>query len=128
MASDADMRDHNVVRVLRGLIVVTCLLGMLAVMLDRHYAAFIGTLLVPAGWVYWRPRWAQLVTWSMWLVPPVMTGVIMHIDRTEQLWTPSGFLTFAIVVLVIVVMPLVRLRSRGVRQQRSNLPEARVVR
>ncbi len=129
MASDDDIREANAVRVLRGLIVVIVLVGALAIVLERRHTIFIGAILLPSGWVYWRPRWPQLVLWCMWTLPLFMLGAVLHADHPERLGTPSSFLAGSIVILIIVVLPLVRQAYRAPRPtKRSRLPRARVVR
>ncbi len=129
MAGDRDVREANVVRVLRGLVVVTCCLGLLATMLDRRYVVIVGAVLVPSGWVYWRPRWGQVVLWAMWTIQFVMLGLMLEIDHLARLATPSAMLLGSITTLIVIVMPLVRRTNRQPVEKRSpNLPQARVVR
>lgn len=129
MASDDDVREANAVRVLRGLIVVIVLVGALAILLERRYTMLVGAILLPSGWVYWRPRWGQLVLWCMWTLPWFMLGALLHADHPERLGTPSGFLAGSIAILIIAVLPLVRQAYRARRPtKRSRLPRARVVR
>jgi hypothetical protein len=132
MASDAEVRERNVVRVLRGLVAVVLALALLAVVLDTDYAIFAGALIVPSSWVFWRPQWAQLVTWIMCTVPLVMLGTMIHIGKLERLTTPSALQLGSACVLILIVMPLVRWTHRSPRVPRpkpgAKLPVARALR
>ena len=129
MVDEAQIRERTVVGMLRGLTLVIASIGIFAMALDRHYAVFVGMFMVPATWVYWRPRWGQIVAWMMWCVPLVMLGLMLHIGHMERLGTPSAWLSGAAVLLVLVGLPLVRRLHRAPRMPRNTrLPQARVVR
>jgi hypothetical protein len=132
MASDTEIRERNVLRVLRGLVGVVLALAILAVLLDRNYAIFAGTLIVPSSWVFWRPQWAQLLTWIMWTVPLYMLGTMIHIGRLDRLTSRSALLLGSVFVLIVIVMPLVRRTHRSPRAPRmktgAKLPVARALR
>jgi len=128
MADDAEIREANVVRVLRGLTVVTAALALLAVAFDRYYVIFVAGLIVPSSWMYWRPRWGQLVAWMMWMVPLVMLGLLIHIDHLARIATTSTWLVGCATALIMIVMPLVRMSNKPPRVKRTKLPSARVVR
>ena len=128
MAGNAEAREADVVRVLRALTVVTAALALLAVAFDRHYLIFAAGMIVPSSWMYWRPRWGQLVAWMMWMVPLVMLGLLIHVDHMERIATPSTWLIGGATALIMIVMPLVRISNKPPRAKRSKLPSARVVR
>jgi hypothetical protein len=132
MASDAEIRESNVLRMLRGLVIVVLALALLAVVLDRHYTIFAAAMIVPSSWVFWRPQWAQLLTWIMVVVPLDMLGVMIHIGHWERLATPSARMLGAASALIVIVMPLVRRLHRSPRAPRpkpgAKLPTARALR
>ena len=129
MADEPESRERNVVSMLRGLTLVIAVTGVLAVLLDNRYAVFVGAFLVPSTWVFWRPRWGQIVAWIMWCVPLVMLALLLLIGHMHQLRTPSAWLSGVAVLLAVVGLPLVRRLHRAPRMPRNTrLPQARVIR
>jgi hypothetical protein len=128
MASDP--REAQVVRTLRVIIAITVVLGVLAVALGSgFFAVFAIAFYAPAAWVYWRPRWGQIVIWIMWTTTLAMIPVFRVLDRLDTLRVAPGYLMGIVLVLIVCVMPLVRVMNKPPRIPREvKIPVARVVR
>ena len=126
MASD---REQDVIGTLRALIVFMCVLGALAGLLARPaFQLFVIAFFLPAAWVYWRPRWLQILVWAAWSFVLMIVGVILSIGAT----TISMSTTLMVgALLVLALLPAVRSTHKQPRlpsPPRAKIPGARVVR
>ncbi|HEY5952088.1 MAG TPA: hypothetical protein VIV40_41610 [Kofleriaceae bacterium] len=156
MASEREDREAIVVRRMRQAIAVVAGLAALVIALgythveitDLDYqthveragsdelTVFVVLLLAPAGWVYRKPRWPQLVMWIMWLVTWLMLATVMMIgDEPHEMIRPfwvRAAMTLALSLIgcvVVIVMPLVRnLHKSPPLPRPTRLPSARVLR
>jgi len=115
---------------LRVVVATTLALGALAFALggDR-FRIFALLFYVPAAWVYWRPRWGQILVWIMWTTTLAMVPVLLVVDRLHELRVAPVYLMSIVLVLIVVVMPIVRLMAKTPRDPReTKIPVARVVR
>ena len=126
----SDLREARVVRTLRVIIGVTIALGVLAFLFGgMAFGIFALLFYAPAGWVYWRPRWPQIVVWIMWTTTLAMVPVLWVVDQLHQLRVAPAYLMAIVLVLIVCVMPVVRLTNKTPRDPReAKIPSARVVR
>ena len=156
VGDDEDPRETEVVRLLHVAIGLVVMLGVLAIVaggVDQLTGSnrvhvepavpgvqllSIVLLLLPAGWVYRRPRWPQIVVWIMWASSWLMLGFILQVDTDRGSWlgmdsfwiyVVTRVCTIAIGFTVIVAVPLIRASHKSPRlPPKPKLPKARVVR
>jgi amino acid transporter len=155
MASDDELRELVIIRRLRVATVLACICGLVAFGLgfieveftdvdyhprserasDAASTLCVIAALVPAAFVYRRPRWPQLATWmivvaccaALWLVSSFVG------DRAPPASVPAtvGRITLLLMigaVVVLVVMPLIRLGHKSPPLVVAlNLPRARII-
>jgi hypothetical protein len=99
---------------------------------------FVVLLLLPAGWVYRKPRWPQLVVWIMWITSWLMLLAIFSLGSPDPMEGDAelGWVRTLIICLlalmgacVVIVMPLIRWTHKAPSPpRRPDLPSARIVR
>jgi hypothetical protein len=126
---DTDAREREIVWRLRAVIAAAQVVAIVAMLVGNAYdLLLVAALFVPAPWVFWRPRWGQIMVWIMWAVPVLMLSLLISLDRTPVM-TASHALVGIVVALVVVVLPFVRRGHRPPPMPRNLwIPEARLVR
>jgi hypothetical protein len=122
-----EVHEAAMLRPLRALVLVIILLGITAALLGTNEMhLFVPVYYLPAGIVFVRPRWSQMLIWIMWSATWGMLAMMIAIDSRPALFTvPSHWLMAGASVLLVVALPLLRW-FLSPRSASAAIPEARV--